>query len=154
MGRREEAATDGGNDRAKTALVRDAMTSVTVTLSPSDDVRDAATTMLRERVRHLPVVDADNRVLGIVSEADLRTALGDLETVLREDDIGPDPWPVATVMTPHPFTTTSDSTLGEAARVLLAHRFSALPVVDDEARLVGIVTTTDLVRFGYADAES
>ena len=60
-----------------TATVEDLMSTTTIRATSDADVLDVIASMVREGVRHLPVVDADDRVVGIVSDRDIRTAVGD-----------------------------------------------------------------------------
>ncbi|MFD7106133.1 CBS domain-containing protein [Streptomyces celluloflavus] len=93
----------------------------------------------------LPVVDADERVAGVVSAADLRRAP-------RTGGAGP---PTAgELMSVPAITIRADDSLVRAARLLTEHRIGRLPVVDEEARLVGIVTRRDLLQiFCRPDAD-
>jgi CBS-domain-containing membrane protein len=57
---------------------RDVMTTAMITLDPGDDISRAVTAMVREGVRHLPVVEAGGKLVGIVSDRNLRERFGDL----------------------------------------------------------------------------
>jgi acetoin utilization protein AcuB len=81
------------------------------------------------KLRHLPVLDAEDALVGIVSEKDLLRAKGDDR--------------VEKVMTTKVITVTEYTALEDAARIMADHKISSLPVVRDE-RLVGIITETDL----------
>jgi CBS domain-containing protein len=96
---------------------------------------DAVTLCRAVHGRHLPIVE-DGRLVGIVSDRDLRAALG--------AGRGPEE-PVAGFMARDVVTIGSDARLSEAAAVMSEHRFGALPVME-AGRLVGIVTLTDVVE--------
>jgi acetoin utilization protein AcuB len=124
------------------------MSREALAMREDDRVPDAAARMLRAGVRHLCVVDGEQRVLGIVSDRDLRSVLGDLRVAetastlpaaLAELRLGK-------VMTPNPRSVQPDAPLSEALDALLVERFGALPVVDAEERLCGIVSYVDLLR--------
>jgi CBS domain-containing membrane protein len=99
------------------------------------------------RIRHLPVLDDDGeQLVGIVSQRDLfrsalAKALGYGESAQRKLL---DTFSVKEVMTTDVITTTPDTPLIEAARVLMEHKIGCLPVVEN-GRLVGILTEGDFV---------
>ena len=105
------------------------------TLAPTSTIAEAMELEKDRGVRHLPVVD-EERLVGIVSDRDLRKAYG------RGKDATS---PIADVMSPSPLTLDPEEPLSRAATCLLEGRISALPVVDD-GRLVGILTLLDLLE--------
>ncbi len=125
------------------------MTPDPQTLGVHEDL-DTAERRFRELgVRHLPVVSG-NKLVGILS-------LTDLQRISFVDNFGPDGEGQADtaiynmlsldqVMVSKPYTLQASSTIRDAAEILAEQEFHALPVVDGE-KLVGIVTTTDLVRY-------
>ena len=110
-------------------LVVERMTRPIVGITGSDTVRQALETVQEHRLRHLPVLDETDCLVGIVSEKDLLRAREDL--------------PVREVMTTDVVTVTEYTALEEAARIMADHRISSLPVMRGE-KLVGIITETDL----------
>lgn len=126
------------------------MTPRPATVGPEDSLGDAAATMVEGGFRHLPVVDVDGRLVGMLSERDLRTRLG--TEVARFPDAALDllSEEVERTMRPDPMTIASDATLRDALEILADERIGALPVVDGE-RLVGIVSYVDLL--GYLRSE-
>jgi acetoin utilization protein AcuB len=120
-----------------------------VTVSAAASGHDAVGLLARNRIRHLPVVDDDGRLCGIVTDRDLRHHLFDPE-VFRA--IGSEPVErllgrvaVHEVMSQPVTSIDADAALDEAARVMREERLGSLPVVERD-RLVGIVTETDLLR--------
>jgi len=97
-------------------------------------------------IRHLLVL-ADGALVGIFSDHDLQAASlpagPDFPAAAREAQL--ERVAVGDAMTKNPRTVHPDASLLEAARLILEHRFRALPVVDG-GRLVGIITETDIVR--------
>lgn len=125
--------------------VREVMTPAPATVRPETTVAAAWRLMQRRRIRHLPVLDPRGRLIGIVSERDLRERLLDEATQAElAGSAGAGP-PVEAVMTWGAVTVRPDTALREAARVMHQRRLGALPVVERD-RLVGILTATDLLR--------
>lgn len=129
--------------------VKDLMTSEVTTLRRNEKLSPADDLMHLGRIRHLPVLDEDGQELvGIVSQRDLfRGALAQvlgyghrarrklLDTLLVKD-----------VMATDVLTTTPETPLAEAARVLIKRKIGCLPVVKDGS-LVGILTESDFVAW-------
>jgi len=121
-----------------------------ISVAPDAAVLEAHDRMVDSGIRHLPVVDADNLVVGVLSLDDLRAALpvtlsaraplgiADRE-LARELTVGE-------VMTHSPETAHEDASLGDAADRMADHRIGCLPVVDDDGRLLGMFTETDALR--------
>lgn len=127
-------------------LVRDLMSSEVVTLGRDETLDIADRIMALGRIRHMPVLDADGRLCGVVSQRDLfRGALATALGVTRATQarlLGV--LLVREVMTEDLVTTTPDTPLIEAAEVMLRHKIGCLPVVEGD-RLVGILTEADFV---------
>ena len=112
-------------------IVIERMTRKPVTITGQATVEQALEIMVERRLRHLPVLEQGENLVGIVSEKDLLRAGGDV--------------PVAEVMTPEVITITEYTALEEAARIMVDHRISSLPVMRNR-KLVGIITETDLFK--------
>ena len=128
------------------AHVRSLMTLPVVSVGRNTRCDEADASMERHGIRHLPVLDGD-RLVGIVSRHDLtRSALafalgyGERGRAKLLHTIA-----VKEVMRETPITVGPEQSVAQAARLLLDHRIGCLPVVEEE-RLVGIVTTSDLLR--------
>ena len=125
--------------------VRDWMTIDPVVVGPDTEVR-AARQLLRDKgIRHLPVVD-EGQVIGIVSDRDVRIddkSLHRLEVLERLGEAVGEGKPVEAVMSRNVHAIDQDATVGDAARLMLSRRISALPVTDADGALAGIITTTD-----------
>jgi acetoin utilization protein AcuB len=125
--------------------IREWMSPDPVTVSPTTTVREARRLLHYYGVRHLPVV-SDDRVVGMVSDRDVRiedadlsriAGVGQVATVLGSSRL------VEDVMSAPPYVIAMEETVESAARLMLSRRISALPVVDREGGLVGVITTTD-----------
>ena len=112
-------------------LVVERMTRNPVTIPGTTTVGQALEIVEKYRLRHLPIVDEKEILVGIVSEKDLLRASGDA--------------PVEKVMTKDVITVTEYTALEEAARIMVDYRVSSLPVMRN-GKLVGLVTETDLFQ--------
>jgi CBS domain-containing protein len=129
--------------------VRDVMSPDPVTVRGEDSGQEAASTMCRERVQHLPVLDRHGLLVGIVTDRDLRHHLLSPAVV---DDLGRIPTSallervrVSDVMSAPAFVTSPEAPLSDAVKLMRERRFGALPVVEGR-RLVGMLTESDLLR--------
>ena len=111
------------------------MSTDLVTIGKEASIQEAMALMKRESIRHLPVVDQQMKLLGWITDADLRGVLiaSMLEELTLED-----------VMIRKPFTVHPEMPLEEAARILLEKRVGGLPIVKD-GTLVGVITTVDVL---------
>jgi CBS domain-containing protein len=109
---------------------------------------EAATSMARHCIRHLPVLDGDQRVIGIVSDRDLRAAIGDPLTLFASEPALAHARSrrVGEIMTRTPTTVRETDPLPMVTERLLRDRVGAVLVVDSERRLVGIVSYVDILR--------
>lgn len=136
--------------------VGEVMTKNVVTIHREEDLHEAARLLSENRISGMPVVDDDNRVIGVISEADVLTLAGmkkehTFKDILR--NILGEPVParksgnkVEDVMSFPPITAMPDDDIGEVARILDERRIKRLPVVDDKGKLVGIIARADIVR--------
>jgi CBS domain-containing protein len=122
-----------------------------VTLTAQDKLDLTQDIMSLGRVRHLPVVDADERVVGIVSHRDLLAAAmskvldfdpASRRTFLRSIE-------VAEVMGKDVHTVSPETTLADATALLVRNKIGCLPVVDPNGKLVGLLTDADLLAAAY-----
>jgi len=126
--------------------VRDFMSKDPVTIGPDVQVRVATERMSEWGIRHLPVVDATGRLLGMLTDRDLAHA--SFMPLLAEHLGGPAARfaapRVRDVMTWSAITTHPEATLVQAALTMFQRRIGSLPVVE-EGRLLGIVTERDIM---------
>jgi acetoin utilization protein AcuB len=102
----------------------------------ADELLERVWAAMREgRFRHVPVVSGDGRVLGMVSERDVREQKGYLSSTK-----------VTAVLSEPAITVRAEDRVEDAAKLMLERQTGALPVVDAEQRVVGIVTTSDVLR--------
>lgn len=129
--------------------VRDAMSKVVLTCRPDDDVLEAVALMVHEGIRHVPVVAEDGRVVGMVSDRDVRDAIGDPALALDVDNRRLESWPIADIMTRDPITVRVDASLHSAAERMRKEGVGALVVVDRDGLLKGLLSYVDLLRYAY-----
>jgi len=125
------------------------MTRNVVAVDPECSVIEAKGIMTQNRIRHLPVVNADNYLIGIVTDRDIRSALPSpilhegestgMEERVRE-------LRVKDIMTRNPITISPAHTLEDALLLIQRTRVGAFPVVDGQGKLRGILSIRDLMR--------
>jgi CBS-domain-containing membrane protein len=113
--------------------VGDMMTTQVRTLREDESINEADWDMVVGGFRHIPVVDRDNRLVGIVSDGDVRHRINEGRSV-------------ASTMTREVHTVGPTTSAVEAIEYLLMAKQNALPVVDESRTLIGIVTTTDFLE--------
>lgn len=132
------------------AHVKQWMSGDPVWVEASACALEALEQMQDRGIRHLPVVDAGRRVVGVLALDDLRVALpfpvGLREHPNVEQRESAREWTVADVMTHAPETLPEGADLSEAAEMMAERRIGCLPIVDAEGRLAGILTETDLLH--------
>ncbi len=131
---------------ASEATAADAMTPWPLTVRPDAPLADAVKIMTDHHVRHLPVVDQTSTIVGIVSERDLRTAIGDLVDYLETRSRSEAQYRVQDVMTRPAASVQFDRPLVELARMFADGELGALPVTDRFGALIGIVSYVDVLR--------
>jgi len=128
--------------------VKDLMQTDVVTLRPTDTLEVADTFMRQGLIRHLPIVDADNQLVGLVAQADLLKASA--SSVLSSTRTTEKEWlgtvAARDVMVTDLTTIALNVEVVEAVDLLAAGRLSCLPVVKN-SHLVGILTETDCLRY-------
>jgi CBS domain-containing protein len=117
-------------------LVRNRMSRPVVTVRQDADFQKALALMQEKKLRRLPVVDDDGRLVGIVVERDLLVAA--MRYLQSRVEIGD-------VMTRNVVSVGPDSDLNEVARTMLERKIGGLPVVE-QGRLVGIITESDIFK--------
>ncbi|WP_392436916.1 IMP dehydrogenase [Cruoricaptor ignavus] len=108
------------------------MISDPVTLTKDHTLGEAKQLMARYKISGLPVVDFENKLLGIITNRDVKYHEDDsqkVETLMTKDNL---------------ITSHLDTTLEDAKKILLANRVEKLPIVDEQYRLVGLITIKDI----------
>lgn len=118
--------------------VDDVMTHAAISVDTGTQFKDIVESMRQWRISALPVLSADGRVAGVVSEADLLLKAQGMDES-RAVTAG-------RLMTAPAVTVTKDATIAGAARLMARGHLKRLPVVDDDGRLVGVVSRGDLLK--------
>jgi acetoin utilization protein AcuB len=125
------------------------MTRKVITVDPDKTVFDAQDLLAQNKIRHLPVVDANQKLIGIVTDRDIRSALPynfikDACSPEQREEICA--LTVKDIMTRDPISISPTYTIQDALLMIQNSRVGALPVVDDEGKLSGILSVRDLLR--------
>lgn len=112
--------------------------------SPETSIRKAAELMAQHNIGSIPVVDASGRLVGIFTERDLT------RLVARDEDLDK---PLRDTMTPNPVTAHPDDPLPLLAYKMIEHNIRHIPVVDDNGRLLGVVSIRRVLRHLIAREE-
>jgi CBS domain-containing protein len=133
------------------AAVKDVMTTRVIWVRKDASFKEMAAALREHRISAFPVLDEYDRVIGVVSEADLLAKVaaldrepGVLTGILHRQDKARGVT-AGDLMTRSPVTTTPDDTVEHAARLMSQRRVKRLPVVDANGHLVGIITRTDVL---------
>jgi len=132
--------------RSELKTVADVMTRKLVTVTEQDLVANIDQGMHRLRVRHVPVVDADGKLVGLISHPDLMHAASsflsdreaDRNALIAQVSVG-------MIMQREVLTVQPDDSLVEAGKLMWDSKIGSLPVVDPEGHLVGIITEADFI---------
>lgn len=130
-------------------FVSKSMAAKVITVSKETGVFEAKDKMRDHKIRHLPVLDDDGRLVGVVTDRDVRSALprkffsgSDTPEERRaHGDIR-----LGEIMTPDPMTVSTTDTIQDALLLILEKRVGAFPVVDEDKKLVGMISVRDLLR--------
>lgn len=144
----------------ETKRVRDRMSHEVIAAFPSDTVHETLSTMIEDHVSAMPVIDSKNRCIGMVSASDLLELTQSVESEIEfsEENDATAPWLVSLltdslghkwvseVMTSPVATIEAEATLAQAAQLMITERVHRLPVVDRNGRLVGLLSTMDIMQ--------
>lgn len=120
------------------------VTREVITIGPAESIVAARELMTTHHIRHLPVVDTENRLMGIISDRDIRSALSS-----RGDDAQPQPGAapmVGEIMTTNPLTISPGFTLQDVLLQFYSNKVGAFPVTDEDGRVTGILSDRDLLN--------
>lgn len=144
----------------KNAPVRDIMTPDPIAVEPTTDARELARVLADNEISGVPVIDAQDRVIGVVSKSDLLSwcvsgglGLGDADFLANlaeqresQDIVPADLGIVEDFMSSAPVTVTPGTPILSVARRMVEERIHRIIIVDDDGCLLGIVTSLDLLK--------
>ena len=131
----------------KATKARDRMSKFPATVKPDDGLKDAIWKMDHGHFRHLPVVDEHEKLIGMLSDRDIRLIRPSL-AFTSKDDAAVQLWSISVQQAAvfDPISVKPDTSLREAAALMLRWNLGGLPVIDDRGKVVGMITYTDLLR--------
>lgn len=132
----------------KSTKVSEIMSNNIIVANESHKFSQVCRLFLEFSLHHLPVVNSENKVIGIISSSDaLRIYCYESPIIGTTDpDVLDSKLPLSGMMTTNPFTINTDDTIGYAAEMMVKHGVQSLPVVNESGTIVGIVTSRDLVK--------
>ncbi len=148
-------------EKTRPMHVKDVMSRNVITVHPDTHIQDVAALMTEHHLRALPVVDEENRVVGIITESDLFLKEKGIPfsavklpalfekwvdpSHLSEIYMAASEHTAADVMTEEVVTVEPDDSVGHSAYLMFKHDFRTLPVVENK-KLVGIISRVDFIR--------
>ena len=130
-------------------FVSRSMTRKVISIDREADIFEAKNKMAAHKIRHLPVVDEGNRLIGIVTDRDIRSAmpsaaLHDIDSAEEKQRVSS--LKIKDIMTPNPVTVSPTYTIQDALLLMQKTRVGAFPVTDEQGKLKGIISIRDLIR--------
>ena len=148
-------------------LAKDIMTCDVITISPEIDLKEAAMVFVEHNISGAPVVDRNNRLVGILTEGDLVKQQKPLQKPLylmfldsafpinyknmKSEVEALTATTVSELMTPYPLTLPEYADISEVAQLMLTKQVNRIPIVNEEDELLGIVTRQDIIRATYLE---
>lgn len=123
-------------------IVEKIMSKNIITLSPNHNLLDANKIMREHKIRHLPIIDASNKLVGLVAQRDIKNTITSLLNEAEEDKIYQTP--IKDIMIKDPLIGHPLDFIEEVALLFYEHKIGCLPIVSQH-ELVGIITDTDLL---------
>ena len=133
-------------------MISEIMTTPAISLNCEAPFREVVMILQTRRIRHLPLVNKAGEVVGIISQRDvykLQPPHKNEEGQWVYDLDVMDGFILSSVMTPNPFTLTSQSLLAEAISVMVQRKYGCIPIIDDKKKLCGIITQYDILRIAF-----
>ena len=130
-------------------FVSRSMTRKVITVDQEANIFDAHELLAKNKIRHLPIVDPDQRLVGIITDRDIRSALpynSLREHCSEKEKKRVSRFKVKDIMTKDPISISPTYTIQDALLLIQNSKVGALPVVDDDHKLKGIISVRDLLR--------
>jgi len=141
--------------KARGITAADLMTHPAVTISPDAALESAARLMYKSKIKRLPVVDSDGRLTGIISRADVLSVFdrSDPPQLLSPEGTTAMKTSVKEIMTTQVVAVKLGASFKEMAARLRENRISAFPVIDDDGKVIGVVSEADMLAKEVLDAD-
>lgn len=129
-------------------LVQEWMTKDVIAITPDTSMMKASRLMKEKDIRRLPVVDEEGRVVGVVSDRDVKAASPSKATTLDMHELYYllSELKVKNIMTKSPICARANDSVEGVALIMMERSFGGMPVVDDNNKLIGIITESDIFR--------
>jgi acetoin utilization protein AcuB len=127
-------------------LISEWMSRDVITVTPDTSMMKASKILKEKNIRRLPVVDENGRIVGILTDRDIKEASPSKATTLDVHELYYllSEIKIKDIMTKNPFCVNENGTVEKAAVIMREKKVEGLPVVDDEDKVVGIITETDI----------
>lgn len=123
-------------------ILEEMMNTEVVTLGPGHTIREARELMEEKKIRHLPIVDDEGGIVGVVSDRDLKEAIP--SSLIGKQDLSVFDTPLSEIMTKDPLIGHPLDFVEDAAVIFYENGIGCLPIVSS-GKVVGIITETDLL---------
>jgi acetoin utilization protein AcuB len=135
-------------EAGKPLRLKDVMQQNVVRAGMDSTLGEAMTLCFQHRIRHLPVVNSAGRLVGLVTDRDLRFYISHRLGTIMENNADRETLHhhLHVIMVRRVVTGRPDMTITDAARLMVDNHIGCVPVVDADARLAGIVTAGDFLR--------
>jgi CBS domain-containing protein len=142
----KRAPSDQFDQQKSNLTARDLMTNRVSTIRPEDSLESAARLMSESECGAIPVVDEFNRLVGIITNRDITTRAVAKGLSIPHAQ-------VSDCMTKQAFACSVHNTLESCARGMSWHQVRRIPIVDDEHRVIGMISQGELARFAFDHPE-
>ncbi len=130
-------------------LLKEIMVTKIVTMQVDQPFSAVEEKLRLHRIRHLPVVDSKNKLVGIITQTDLFRSASPRHTeegfFYDKDQL--DTFVLKTLMTPNPLALRPENTVADAVDVMITRKYGCIPIVEGDRTLAGIVTQIDILKF-------
>ncbi len=130
-------------ERQKVSIAKEIMSAGVITLPGHTDLLFAWSEFQKHRIRHIPIVDGEKELLGIISDRDILKAWANMAS---EDRHTIESLTVREIMKVRVLTGTPTTNIREIADAMTVHRIGAIPLLDEKKHIIGIVTRSDILR--------
>lgn len=146
----------------KNVTIAEVMSKPARTISVNDDFSVAEEIFVTHKLRHLPVVGSDNKLIGVLSQRDVYRAVAprrfidgtvyyregiiiDQDGYYEKDSLNQ--FIINNIMQKNPKSLTADRPLGEAIHIMVKEKAGCVPIVDKNMKVVGVITRFDFLKF-------